>query len=116
MTLTEVCIGMLYHIGAFASSVSYEQTRPLGQIFRETAFVYDDGSGFFDLYAVGCEHGCIDFHAAGVYHRDYEVGIPGQAGDDGPGTGDDGPGGRGGLGYQGVKGTDGQKRLPGAEA
>ena len=78
---------MFDYIGAFAGSVTDEEAWALFQVFGEAGFVYDYWGCFGDLGAV-FEHGSVDFHAAGVDHRDYEAGFLGQVGDDVGGVGD----------------------------
>ena len=75
MALAEMRVRVLYHIGAFAGSVSDEEHRALLQVFCKAVFVYYDWHGLGDLGAVGGEYCGVDFHPAGVDHRDYEEGM-----------------------------------------
>ena len=91
---------MLDDVGAFAGAVSDEEAWALLEVFCEAVFV-DDGWGGFCLLAGeipgqagddviardvdviagltgNLKDGGVDFHAAGVDHRDDEAGIPGQ--------------------------------------
>ena len=117
MALAEVRVRVLDDIGAFAGSVSDEEDGALLQVFGKAVFVYYDRCGFGDLdivwrsldfarddrggtrddgRSVG-EYCRVDFHSAGVDHRDYEEGIPDLVGDDGQAAGGD---------VEGVVGSD----------
>ena len=76
-------VGVLDYVGAFAGAVADEQAWALLQVFCEAGFVDDCRGGFGDL-AVGRrsfaalrmtwrEYCRVDFHAAGVDHRDDET-------------------------------------------
>ena len=72
LALAEAGVGVLDDVGAFAGSVTDEETWALGQVFCEAVFVDDCRGGSGDLVSV-LKNGSIDFHAAGVDHRDDEA-------------------------------------------
>ena len=86
---------MLDYVGAFAGSVSDEEDRAFVEEVGVAGLVDDCRSGFGDLgvargafatglWGVGAlEGGGVDFHSAGVDHRDDVGWIAGQAGNDG---------------------------------
>ena len=107
---------MLDDISAFAGSVSDEEAWAFLKIFGEAGLVDDHRGSLRNLLSV-LENGCVDFHAAGVNHRDDVEGIPDQVGDDGRRlVGDDSQVVGCSLGHQCVEGADGKQRLSGAEA
>ena len=104
---------MLDDVGAFAGSVTDEEAWALCQVFCEAVFVDDCRGGSGDLASVLKNSG-IDFHAAGVDHRDDEaVGGSLDSARDDIGTFSEGIGC---LGYKCVQGADGEEGLAGAEA
>ena len=141
LALAEAGVGVLDDVGAFAGSVTDEEAWALGQVVCEAVFVDDCRGGSGDLVSV-LKNGSIDFHAAGVDHRDDEaVGGSldfarddimfarddimsarddrGRTRDDRGRTRDD----RGTfsedifrLGYKGVEGADGEKGFAASEA
>ena len=97
-----MCVRVSDDVGTFACSVADEEYRTLLQVFCEAVFVDDDRCRFGDLDVAqrslgfarddrrsAGEYCCVDFHSAGVYHRNDEAGIPDQVGDDIVCAGDD---------------------------
>ena len=97
-----MCVRVSDDVGTFACSVADEEYRTLLQVFCEAVFVDDDRCRFGDLDVAqrslgfarddrrsAGEYCCVDFHSAGVYHRNDEAGIPDQVGDDIVCVGDD---------------------------
>ena len=79
---------MLDYVGAFAGSVSDEEDRTFVEEVGVAGLVDDCRSGFGDLGVarggVGAlEGGGVDFHSAGVDHRDDVGWIADQVGNDG---------------------------------
>ena len=116
LALAEAGVGVLDDVGAFAGSVTDEEAWALGQVFCEAVFVDDCRGGSGDLASV-LKDGGIDFHAAGVDHRDDEAvgGSLDSARDDRGRTRDDIVT-ISCLGYKCVEGSDGKEGLAGAEA
>ena len=90
VALEEAGVRMLQEIGTFAGTVTDEEAWALLQIFCEAVLIDDHRGGFGDLpYVIaGTSRGrgylkdsSIDFHAAGVYHRDNETGADRAVGD-----------------------------------
>ena len=99
---------MLYHVCAFAGSISDEEHRTLLQVFCKAVFVYYDRGGFSDLGAVWGEYCRVYLHSACVDHRDDEAEIPGQVGIDGQELGVC-------LSHQSVEGADCKEWFSGTE-
>ena len=97
-----MCVRVSDDVGTFACPVADEEYRTLLQVFCEAVFIDDDRCRFGDLDVAqrslgfarddrrsAGEYCCVDFHSAGVYHRNDEAGIPDQVGDDIVCVGDD---------------------------